>query len=156
MAILIEISKKAMQVRQQLSHGKGPDPLEVQLPGNFIKAWYYLLSCILNMDWDPVTIQSAQKYARRCQKELDKAYDALLGEKEGTRLWKLRAVLPCEMTVFLARRVLEDVASEQQTVGATYRERVRELVRLQSSRRPRSFTLISRNTYRRCKLVKIY
>ncbi|RYP04006.1 hypothetical protein DL765_010347 [Monosporascus sp. GIB2] len=125
--ILIDTSKKAAQVRQQLSYGKGPDPLEIQLPENFIKAWYYLLSCLLNMTWDSVTIQSVQKYARRCQKELDSAYGALLGEEAGKRLWELRAVLPSEMTPFLARRVLEDVTGEQHTVNEAYWERFRQL-----------------------------
>jgi hypothetical protein len=126
--ILTETARKAAQVRQQLSHGKGPDPFEVQLPENFINAWYYLLSCMLYMTWNSVSIQSAHKYARRCQSELDKAYGARLGEEQGLRLLGLRAVLPSELTVLLARRVLEDVTGEQQTVTETYWEYFRELV----------------------------
>lgn len=108
--ILGKVAKKAMQAQHQLSHGKGPDPREVKLPVNFVRAWYYLLSSMLNMTWTSDANERALKYARRFERELDAGHDIVFGgENLGRRLLEVRAVLPAELPALLIRRVIEGV-----------------------------------------------
>ncbi|KAI8947880.1 cora-like Mg2+ transporter protein-domain-containing protein [Xylaria longipes] len=117
-AKLTVIAKLAITMQGQLSRGKGPDPLEARLPPEFVKAWVHVFTCLIN--WRPETISVALKQARKCEHTISKAYRLVLQNIDGKALVELRAVLPSELLVFLAKRLLDGVAGEQGTIIETY------------------------------------
>lgn len=133
--LLGRVAKKAMQTQHQLSYGKGPNPHEVKLPVNFVRAWYYLLSSMLNMTWTPDANQRALKYARRFERELDAGYDIVFGgQDEGRRLLEVRAVLPAELPVLLIRRVIEGVDGNNPSTEKACWDYFGKLVSLETGR----------------------
>ncbi|RYC58866.1 hypothetical protein CHU98_g7346 [Xylaria longipes] len=117
-AKLTVIAKLAITMQGQLSRGKGPDPLEARLPPEFVKAWVHVFTCLIN--WRPETISVALKQARKCEHTISEAYRLVLQNIDGKALVELRAVLPSELLVFLAKRLLDGVAGEQGTIIETY------------------------------------
>lgn len=133
--LLGKVAKKAMQIQHQLSYGKGPNPREIKLPVNFVRAWYYLLSSILNMTWTPDANQRALKYARRFERELDTGYDIVFGgQDQGRRLLEVRSVLPAELPVLLIRRVIEGVDGSNPSTEKACWDYFGKLVSLKTAR----------------------
>lgn len=124
--VLTETATRAIQIQAQLSKGRGPNPIETNLPSEFSNAWYYLLACQLH--WHHDTMDVARKQARRRQQQLDRAYYLLVSKFEGKKLAELRGVLPHEFMIFLLKRALKDFTVEQPNLSESYWEYYTELV----------------------------
>lgn len=134
-ARLAAAAEVATQIQHQLSYGKGPNPREVKLPVNFVRAWYYLLSSILNMTWTPDANQRALKYARRFGRELGTGYDIVFGGRDyGRRLLEVRSVLPAELPALLIRRVIEGVDGNNPSTEKACWDYFGKLVSLETAR----------------------
>lgn len=127
---LTELAKSVVNMQAQLSQGKGPDPLETNLPPEFIKAWIHLFACLIN--WRPETMRVAVRHANKCCSAVNKAYHLLLQNIDGKLLTEFRAVLPSELLVFLAKGLLDGVTGEQETIIETYWSYYHQIVRIGS------------------------
>jgi hypothetical protein len=125
--VLTDAATRAIEMQAQLSRGKGPDPFDVTLPSEFTKAWYHLFACILLWKWD--ALDSSWKHARKCKRELEKAYDALMSKSKGKELLEMKSLLPIDLAVFCIKTVLDGIPNDQPDICEAYWEYHTELVR---------------------------
>jgi hypothetical protein len=124
--VLMRIARFCIDRQAQLSRGKGPNPAETNLPIEFVRAWFHLLLCQLNLTQE--TISTARKKASRCEDDLVKAMEAVMTKFEGKPLPELRAPVPSELSVFFVHRVLQDMTADLPGVSNSYWEYFTQLV----------------------------
>lgn len=125
--MLMRIARVCTDMQAQLSGGKGPNPAEKVLPVSFVKAWLDLLVCQLNLA--PETISIARKKVASCKQNVERAIENVMNDYEGKSLPALRALVPAELSVFLAYRVLQDMTGDFPGVLDTYWKYSMHLVR---------------------------
>lgn len=112
---LVETAKKAVQIREQLSSGKGPDPSKTRLSVSFVRAFYYLLMLQLQWPkvWEPINMTAVSRYQDKLHWQLEEAYNSVFegppDEKDRKGLVETRAVAASEMAVLLIRNVTGDI-----------------------------------------------
>ena len=125
--ILMRVARICIDMQAQLSEGKGPNPAQTNLPVEFVRAWFHLLICQLNLTRE--TISTARRQASRCENHLRAAIDAVMTKFEGKPLRKLRAPVPSELSVFFVHQVLQNMTGDLPDVLKVYSEYFPKLVR---------------------------
>ena len=124
--VLMRIARVSIDMQAQLSKGKGPNPAETNLPVEFVKAWFHLLICQLNMTGE--TISAARGKAYKCEKNLDTAIETVMTKYDGKPLSELRAPIPSELSVFFIYQILQDMTGDLPGVSSSYWEYFTQLV----------------------------
>jgi hypothetical protein len=123
---LMGIARFCIDMQAQLSKSKGPNPAETNLPVEFVRAWFHLLICQLNLTQE--TISTARRKASRCENHLHTAIEAVMTKFEGKPLPELRAPVPSELSVFFVHQVLQDMTGDLPGVSNSYWEYFTQLV----------------------------
>jgi len=124
---LMRIARVSIDMQAQLSNGKGPNPIETNLPVEFIKSWFHLLICHLNLTQEAISI--ARRKALKCESDLDAAIEAVMTKFEGKPLPELQAPIPSELSVFFIHQVIQDMTGDSPSISNTYWEYFSQLVR---------------------------
>ncbi|USP74004.1 hypothetical protein yc1106_01278 [Curvularia clavata] len=117
---LMRAARLCIDMQAQLSKGKGPNPTETNLPVYFVRAWFDLLICQLNLTQGNISI--ARKRALSFEQNIDAGIEVVMMHYEGKTLPELRALVPSELSVFFAHRVLQDMTGDFPNVLDTYRK----------------------------------
>jgi len=123
---LMRIARVSIDMQAQLSKGKGPNPTETNLPVEFIKSWFHLLICQLNLTQE--TISTARRKALKCESDLDAAMESVMTKFEGKPLPELRAPIPSELSAFFIHQVIQDMTGDLPSISDSYWEYFSQLV----------------------------
>ena len=116
---LTMLAKDMPRLREQLAQGKGPDPVEVDLPLDFAKSWIYLLLCHIHGRSE--TGHRACNHLRKHCGLFKNGLDAVGTVVNGKPFAELYAPLPSDILPLFVKRMLPAPDSNFPRLVDTYK-----------------------------------